>query len=238
MNPYKYTESVSVELSNLCNLATIHTKCPLHTQGPTLTNDVEPVMLNTSTITTVIDDLAKYQYQGTFLPSCYNEPLIDPRLHLIVDYAHEAIPDMPIYIWTNGMFLTRAFAIELHECGVSSFIISPYSPTMRTRFLERFCNLPYIKIKSGTLDDRLDIYTQPILHTDVPCGAPLRQIVITCHGDVSLCCYDWKRTKTFGSLFEMSLSKIVRQPSMLHWYRRMQTGLRDIAPCCHCRRKH
>lgn len=228
-----YTESVVIELSNFCNLAADHKKCPLHLQWPTRSSANTPTMLSSKVVSQILDELAGMGYTKDLGFSVYNEPLLDPRLYYFIRYAKEVMPQVCINIWTNGTFLTRAFAEELHELGVYRIVISSYGGIVEP--VTRFRGLSYVTFTSGVLDDRLSLYTQKIEHRGEPCGAPLRQIVINCRGDVGLCCMDWKWTKTFGNLHTETLQQILDKSEMLQVHNDLRLGIRDSYPCCHCR---
>jgi len=227
-----YTESVAIQLSNFCNLATFHEKCPLHLQWSSPFCVDQPTMLPTQIVMHLLDTLAKWNYAGDIGFSIYNEPLMDPRLCHFVYTAKTTIPEAQITIWTNGVFLTREFAEELHELGVHQLVISPYENVVS--FLERFRGLSYVTFTSGLLDGRLTLYTRKINNHGKPCGAPLRQVVINCHGHVGLCCMDWKWSRTFGDLRTESLEQILTKLEVLQLYNKLQLGIRDDYPCCHC----
>jgi len=228
MNPFVYTESVVLELSGFCNLAYVHAKCPASLCT------ASPVMLDTALIIAVLDDLAKHDYCGILCPSVYNEPLLDPRLFLVVEYAKRLMPQVTINIWTNGLLLTRGLAEELHRAGVSKFFMSPYGALVETLIM-RFEDLPYVEFTSGVLDDRLGIYDSQAGAAGRPCNAPLRQLVVTRYGDLALCCMDWQYTKTFGSLRDAPLSVLANKDEVWKTYHKLIAGVRDSSPCNRCR---
>lgn len=227
------TESVVIGLSNFCNLAPFHKKCPLHLQWSSPLCVVEPVVLSTQVVMHVLNTLAEWDYTKDIGFSIYNEPLLDPRLCHFVYTAKTTVPRAQVSIWTNGIFLTRGLVEELHELGVSQFVISPYQD--HGELTRRFQDLPYVTFTSGVLDDRLALYAQDAQKNGRPCGAPFRQIVVNCHGDVCLCCMDWKWTRTFGNLYVETLSQVLRKPEMWEVRDRLALGRRDEDPCQRCR---
>ena len=114
---FEHTSRISIELSNLCNYARIHKKCPL--------NLVEtPVILPAKIVFDVLETLERYNFQGIIAFHTYNEPLIDPRLFQFIEFARKACPHSDIFILTNGYYLTQTLADELVDSGVSKIIIS------------------------------------------------------------------------------------------------------------------
>jgi len=227
-----FTESIVIGLSNFCNLAAFHKKCPLHLQWSSPFCAIEPIMLSTQVVMHILNTLAEWSYTKDIGFSVYNEPLLDPRLCHFVYTTKTTMPKAQISIWTNGIFLTREFAEELHELGVTQLVISPYQD--RVKLTERFHDLPYVSFTSGVLDDRLKFYTQDVQKNSKSCGAPLRQIVVSCRGDIGLCCMDWKWTKTFGNLYTETLSQILEKPEIREKYNKLASGIRDGDPCQRC----
>lgn len=89
-------------------------------------------------------------------------------------------------------------------------------------------------ITKQTMDTRKDIYNHEKINLKKPCHAPYSQVVITYKGDVSLCCYDWKRTVTFGNVKKQSLLKILSGNAMDEAYTALSSGNRIFDICMRC----
>jgi len=235
MNPFVHTTSVAIELSNMCNLAHFHVKCPLHWQMASPYQMHDPVYLPTFLVKSVLQSLARYDFAGTLEFHRYNEPLLDPRLFQFVREAKQLLPKVHIRIFTNGVFLTRELAYELFHAGISQITVSLYgSGSEKIRTKERFAFISGLDFASGCHDDRANLYKRKLLRVHKPCGAPLRQVIVTCRGKVGLCCMDWKDRLTFGDLRATPLETILMSEKVQEVYKRLQAGDRNIYPCSRC----
>ena len=239
MNPFKYTTTVSFELSNLCSYAWYHKKCPLSLQysSPFLLKDGQKV-LSARIVRRVLRALGKYKYGGEINFHGYSEPLEDPRHISFVKYAREQCPKAFIYDYTNGRFFNKTVADELAEAGSNCLIVGLYgSPEemeiQEARILEVESPLQ-IKIKRMFLDDRLECYTRGEVNSEKPCDAPLGDVSITKDGEVRLCCYDWASKFTFGSLYEQTLPEILLSKEAQTTFKRLQRGQRFLDVCKRC----
>jgi len=230
--PFEHTKEVAIELSNACNLAHVHTACPLNRQQ----ND-ERIFLSTTIVNSVLDSLARYEFDGVLEFHRYNEPLIDPRLFLFVKQARTMMPDIGIRIFTNGTFLSRDLAREILAIGVTRLTITLYGTSSQKQATrQKYQDLPGIDFASGIFDDRITLYERPRIGNGVtrPCTAPLRQVIVTCQGKVGLCCIDWADSLTFGDLGFELLEEILASNKVQGTYARLQRGDRRFSPCIKC----
>ena len=238
-NFLEHTLSVSLELSNLCQYAWFHEKCPLHREMESPFVVREPEILPASIVYRVLDTLARYSYGNTITFHQYSEPLLDPRLFEFIRYARRSCPESEIVILTNGHYLTAVLASELLEAGVSQIIITLYGTQSECERKREWVvrELPGDACQYAVrleLDDRLTIYDREPTGSNVPCGAPLGHLGITRRAEVSLCCYDWRREHNFGSLYDQSLEDILGSQSVQETYERLCRGDRFLGICQRC----
>lgn len=224
--PLAYTKRVTFELSNLCNYARQHTRCPLHVAG-------QATILPARIVYDTLDFLAGYNFAGRIAFHNYNEPLIDPRLFEFVRAARRQCPDSDIYICTNGYYLTQTLADELVEAGVTNMHISAYSKAEYERLSQIELTIP-CNVKLMRLDERIDQYDAPITDSTRPCHAPLSEIIVTREGYMSLCCLDWQRRYVLGSLHESGLGDLILSPAVQAIYQRLSSGDRCLDFCRRC----
>lgn len=223
---FKYTNRISIELSNLCNYAAVHKKCPLN-----VVKDAK--ILPARIVFGVFQTLERHKFTGVISFHTYNEPLIDPRLVKFIEGARESCPDTDIYICTNGYYLDQNLAEELVESGVSSIRVSAYTKSEFERLSKIHLNVPY-KVELTPLDNRLNLYDACENDTRKPCLAPLNEIIITRDGHISLCCLDWKRIYSFGDLYTQSMEDILKSGKLHAVYERLRNGDRFLDLCKRC----
>lgn len=237
--PFEDTRSVAFELSNLCNLAWAHHLCPLNAQAVSPFAVRAPTILPADIVEDSITILAAHGWKGIVEFHQYNEPLMDPRLFVFVERARRILPDNPIEIVTNGYYLSVQLVYELKAQGVTKLHVSLYGSDeerkARAEWIESAI-APVLPTALGwhRLDDRLGIYERPETGCRQPCGAPVRNIVVTCQGHVSLCCFDWKRTVTFGDLRHVLLDEILASREVRETTQRLSTGARPFDVCRRC----
>lgn len=230
-NLFQYTTRISFELSNRCNYAAVHQKCPLHWEN-------EPVILPQKVVYSVLECMREYNFKGLIAFHIYNEPLIDPRLFLFLRKVTERLSQSEILIWTNGYYLNQVMVDELTAAGVTSLVVTAYSQTEWERINKLDVKIP-LEVKQVVLDDRLAIYDKkPTVEDRTPCFAPLNDICITARAMVGLCCMDWKSSYSFGDLTQQSLDEILAQSEVFRIYRELSRGCRvyDICKVCGCMR--
>jgi hypothetical protein len=248
----RHTHRVSLELSNLCNLARAHSRCPAHFVR-------SPHVLAGPVVRDVLDTLGAAAFgAGRYIAfHLYNEPLLDPRLFSFVQHARARCPEAGIIIWSNGWYLTENIACELACAGVTHFMLSAYSRRAHERFEAlrlrlradlSTClgsdHLPvYFRIrKCPGLDDRMEMTAPPEKPDPRPCHQPLSDLTIRASGSLGLCCYDWAEQKVFGNLnrqrFAECLSAQAADLAALH--RDLCRGIRTLPVCeaCHFPRRH
>lgn len=226
-NPFIFSKSINFELSNLCNYARIHFKCPLNLER-------EPNILPAKIVYNALDSLKKYNFQGQIAFHNYNEPLIDPRLFKFIEYSRRLFLQNEIYICTNGFYFTQSLGEELAEAGVSTIHISVYSEREFNRLSKIHLKIPLKLTPMKLLDCVLSIYNSQEKKEKRPCLAPLNEIIITNNGELGLCCVDWKKNYTFGSLKEEPLEKIMAKKEVYCLYQRIRRGDRFLSLCKKC----
>ena len=238
-NPFEHTLDVSLELSNLCQYAWFHKRCPLHLEMESPFAVRTPEILPASIVYKVLDVLAKYDYSNEISFHQYSEPLLDPRLFEFIRYARRVCPGSKITIVTNGHYLTAVLAGELLEAGVSQLIVTPYG-TQSERESKRDWVIKELPgdtcccTQHSDLDDRLAMYDLEPIDSDLPCYAPLGSLGVTRKAEISLCCYDWRRKHNFGSLHSRALEDILTSKEVQEAYKRLAQGDRFLEICRRC----
>ena len=226
-NPLCFTKRVSFELSNICNNALFHRKCPLNNK-----HDIS--IMPKEIVVRVLEVLKKYDFSGMISFHNYNEPGIDPRLISFIEMTKKYCPNSKIYFSTNGFYLNQSLLEEYEEAGVDSLHISAYS---RDEY-DRLCVLKpkgmELKLEVMKFDNRLSYYDGPERKCIAPCYAPLAEVIIDSNADVVLCCWDWKYKYRFGNLKEHGLEEILASKEVLDVYKSLSSGIRRFDICKRC----
>jgi len=217
---------ISFELSNICHYSSVHKKCPLHFEN-------KPVILPMKIVCHVLDTVATWCYKGKIGFHTYNEPGIDPRLFMLIEYARKKCPESYIAIMTNGFYLDENLVTEYEDVGVNEILISAYSEKDYQLF-SSFNTQLKVTIQKPVLDERLDLYSGEKLFLNKPCHAPYNELMITRKGQVGLCCLDWKKEEVFGDLNIQSLEEVLQSEKMQSAHKKLSQGRRDLNICSHC----
>jgi radical SAM protein with 4Fe4S-binding SPASM domain len=224
-------ENIFIEISNICNYASVHRKCPLH-------NCAVKEILPSVFIKKIIDELSSIDYAGMIAFHNYNEPLIDPRLFYLVDYTKKILNNSIIRIRTNGFHLTQNIIEEMEQVGVDQIFVSLYSQSEEERIKKIKFNKLNISLddfyKNRNLDDRKNIYTRDEIHCNMPCYSLTHEIIIRYTGDVVLCCLDYENRYIFGNIKESSLSDILDSDAVKDTQSLLSNGKRLLPICKRC----
>ena len=228
MNALNRTGRVTIELSNRCDMALFHTKCPLHGHKP-------PIFLPLKTVKNIVKWLGKNDYGKFIAFHNYNESLQDPRLFYLLDYTKNKCKNASIFILTNGHWLDKTILNELELFGVKKVYVSAYSYHDYDRLSKlKSSKLKYRVRKIVDLDDRLNEYNCSDKPRNVQCYAPLGEVVIRCTGDVVLCCRDWDNKHIFGNVIKEDLENILLKKEMRDAYKKLSSGDRYFDLCRAC----
>lgn len=217
---------ISFELSNMCVYSHIHKRCPTAWEK-------EKIILPSSIVKNVIDELSKIDYTGVIAFHIDNEPLIDPRLFTFINYATEKCPNCKVHILTNGFYLNQTMAEELCDAKVWLIMTSAYD-------IEEFKRLKSLKVNTAyrvfysVLDSRKFMYNRKELNLNKACFALLNDVSVACTGDIIPCCLDWKHMHSFGNLNEESLESILNSKEITKICIDLAGGKRDLHLCKRC----
>ena len=224
---------VTIELSNRCQMAREHVKCPLHAHsGPSS-------HLPMSVVRKVLNELGE-EFSGRMAFHNYSEPLVDPRLFLALGEALKRCPRARVFIMTNCWALDQTILDELAEYNVVQVEATGYSAAEIERIgaLRIPANIEFKIARRPGLDDRLKQYdsepTPPGRPEFNTCDAPLGEIIIRHTGVVGLCCFDWANSVTFGNVAHEKLDRIIAKPEFVETHEALLRGERLHPVCQRC----
>lgn len=241
-NPFEATHCVTFELSNFCSLAWVHKRCPLNLEMASPFRLHQVRHLPAQIVYETLDVMGEYDYSSEINFHQYNEPTTDPRLFEFIRYARRVCPKSKIIVISNGLNMSEQLARELLEAGLSGMWITRYGDKEDMQATHEWvknvlipimpvdmCNiLPWTK-----LDRRMQLYDdEPMVGVDKACHAPLNTVIITRDADVALCCWDWRRTVTFGNLHDTPFMDILLSDEIREAHRRLEAADRSAYDIC------
>jgi 8-amino-3,8-dideoxy-alpha-D-manno-octulosonate transaminase len=219
---------ISFEISNICNYSGIHKKCPTSCYK-------EKKLLDDYILYKTVDELSKYNFKGSMVFHRYNEPLLHKEKVLaFIAYINRLLPDVKIAIYTNGSFLFQEDLNRFEQYKIDHITVSSYSKEEHYRLIKLTTRIPY-KVFYSVLDDRKNIYTEKPYDLYLPCYATIRDLTVNCHGQISLCCFDWDNKAVFGDLHTQSLKEILNSPQFMKVHNELIQGKRTLEICRRCR---
>lgn len=223
---FRNITEVAIMLSNLCNYATIHKRCPA-----SCTRRQE--IVSGDHVRMVLKELADIDYSGIICFHIYNEPTMDPRLFMFIKETKEMLPKSNVMMYTNGIYLNKSMMNEFHEIGMDIISATAYGEEEFDRLIKLDIGIPYHVIH-GNLDDRMDYYDRD--YTIKPpievCRSLLVQIPIYSDGELGLCCLDYKHPYKMGNVFESGLKTVLSEKKVIDFQRALLSGDRSSYPIC------
>lgn len=219
---------VAIMLSNLCNYAGIHKKCPA-------SRVKEKEILPSEVFFKIIDELADIQFSGTICFHIYNEPLIDPRLFWFIEYIKRALPHSMVEVYSNGYYLNNQMVHELKNIGADILIVTAYGEMEYNRLMDLNVDMAYY-VLFGNLDERLEHYRErkfPILSKE--CHTFFTQVSIFSNGDLGICCLDYLHLYDIGNICNKSLRDVLNSEHVITLQKELLKGNRsDYTICRNC----
>jgi 8-amino-3,8-dideoxy-alpha-D-manno-octulosonate transaminase len=220
------TRIIAIEISNICNYGTIHPRCPVHNYK---TKEVLPA----DSIKRILDELGEIGFTGCIGWGCYTEPLIDPRLVDLVSYARKVCPVAKNSLTTNGFYLTEDSAADLVSAGIDQIFVSAYSMSEYLRLILLPIPASYT-VYNSKLEKRTEdnVYSRKPLDSNARCLPFILNLMITCRGDLGLCCFDFERRHTFGNIHTATLRELLSNQAVIEVHRRLAAGDRSVLDAC------
>lgn len=237
---YPVFQQVLIETRTDCN-----NSCPF---CPHHFNDKKFGEMSWICYTHIIDDLVSMGYNGRVALMVSNEPLLEPRLFKMIEYAKRKSPRLFLDITTNGRLLTleivdHLFAIGLDNLNVNDYRgdrdIHPDRVSGNLKDIEgSYSNNPKLTIQKRRLDESLPNYGGNIPHimNEQPygfCNFPFRKLVISYDGNVVVCCNDFLNKTSFGNVMSKSLLECWNDDK-LDLYRHALLNNNRIGLCAKC----
>jgi len=228
----RYISRISFMLSNLCNYAFCHRKCPT---SRVKANEKE--ILSTEYIVKTLMELKNFNFfeEGVIAFHIYNEPTMDPRLFMLIEKAKEILPKANIFIYTNGYYLNEDMMREYENIGIAAMSVTAYNNSEYDRLSQLKTSIPY-NVLRGLLDNRMDNYNleSPIKESKLICRSFLSEVCIYSDGKLGLCCLDYLHPYGLGNIKERSLIDILKSKKVTNFTKELLSNNRTAAICKRC----
>lgn len=224
-NLFENINEVAIMLSNLCNYAYMHKKCPASCVK-------QKEILPSEIVFKIFNELKAKKFDGTICFHIYNEPLMDPRLFWYIDYIKKNIPLSKVEIYSNGYYLNNQMIKELESIGVNILQVTGYGEAEYNRLLELEVNMAYC-VLFGNLDERLDMYEERQTPVSIhPCSTYFTQVSIYSNGDIGTCCLDYRHMYGLANICQTTLKDSLNSKRIVKMQKELLAGNRTLFPLC------
>ena len=198
------TQILSIELGSECNLGCLHQACP--NRSPERYAHVDSEWpLEDDAIVRLVSEFYARGFAGLVAWHYYNEPLIQiERMFGLMDWIAEKTPKARFLLWTNGTLIPsdcRRFA-AFEQCHVTHY--GGDNAPRNLAALRASC--PRVHVHHNGFDRRLIGLSN---ESDSSCLRPFTEFVIDYHGNVHLCCYDWRGLASPGNVLTQPLDEVL-----------------------------
>lgn len=206
MESIKYTQLISFEIGDKCNLTSIHPKCPSNAtrHGKELTDEL---------ILALITKIYKYGFRGFLAWHYYNEPLLQAdRVFSLMEKIKKDFPYSRFLLMTNCTVLPEDRRVKLFNL----VLCTDYLNVGLDKLHKSFDGSGWIGYKGQNyclLDDRFE--NPKADKQSGRCLKPLIDFIIDNYGEVHFCCYDWSSTVKVGNVWKDSFEDILKKREML-----------------------
>lgn len=195
--------SLAIEINSFCNR-----KCPW---CPNHSNHRGVEYLDDEVFYKVVDELREMKFEGKITFNLFNEPLLDRRILVFIEYIRKNIPSCFIYLNTNGDMLKRDLWLDLRKRGLDFANISQYDGKINENIQKILAELTteekkrfHVRLFPSQIN-RLSDWAglvpsgrnvkKPLAKS---CERPFYQLCVDYKGRVVLCCHDYFSLITIG----------------------------------------
>lgn len=199
----------------------------------------------------IIDDLADWGYNGHLTLYGNNEPWLDTRIVEFHKYAREKLPNVFIFMSTNGILLD-VDKLDAIAPYINQLIVNNYSLKMelypgvqaiydhikanpdKYKDLDVLIQMRYLQeVLTNRAGNSPNKKTTKKVYTE-PCLMPFTDMWIIPNGKAGLCCCDNAEVTNYGDLHDMSIKEIWESKQYGSLRKAIANG-RDKYPFCkHC----
>ncbi len=239
----KFPRIVSIEISSHCNRTCAY--CP-NARYPYAPKLIDPAVMQK-----VIDRLGEIRYSGVVDFIFFNEPMLNNRLAEYVREVKRQCPGSFTRICTNGDILTRDRVQKLVDAGLERIYVMRHNPTpdgWASNIMELSKLFPgiFVRMDIDEVEGREGLHDfnglvevkkhrgRAIVKGKARCQVHRHVAQITIDGDWNLCCVDYAKTLSFGSLIKHSMLDIWRSEEFTTARRHLENGVAVTKTCSTC----
>lgn len=242
---YKFPRIITIEISSHCNRACAYCPNIIYPQASRLISE--------EVISKLISRLAEIKYAGVVDFIFFNEPTLNPKLAEYVSRIRKAVPLAIPRISTNGDMLTYELVKKLSDAGLDRIYPMRHNPTpagwkdnietLSAQFPGLF---QIMDIDDAERDAGLHDFNglvevknhrgRKIVNGKARCQVHRHIAQFTIDGDWNLCCVDYAKTRSFGSLLNRSILEIWRDPEFVSARNLLESGepAAEVCKTCTC----
>lgn len=240
-NIYSMLRAVEINPTELCNRRCSF--CPRHDSKlyPSTNNHI-----GLDTVRNLCASLKDINFNNRVGFVGFGEPLLHRDIYSCIKVVRDMLPDLKwLEINTNGDLLDRETLENLHRAGCSHIAVSMYDRDITNRLMDMKEDIPINFVFRHHYDKsnnyNLNIVNRSELlkgdaknYFDTPCNIPFYKAMIDWNGDVLLCNNDWKRTKIYGNVNEVSFDKIWFGDELNEHRNKLLCSRSQCDPCKNC----
>ncbi len=189
---------VEVEVNSRCNKRCLYCPTSINPEPET------PLFMSDAIFYKLIEELIQMKFSGRISYSLYSEPLLRTDLERLISYVKSKLPDVYQLLFTNGDFLTDERYNSLKKAGINHFLVTRHDFTPIPERPMQTVQFPADLV----LNNRGGVIFKIDKSLHRPCYAPSEMLVVTCEGDILLCCNDGARRTVMGNICRKQLREI------------------------------
>lgn len=182
-------------------------------------------------------ELAYYKWDGVISVSGYGEPLLHPNIGSIIkQFTSKGISTRLITSGDrilNGKFTSE----EIDSWGLLSIKIDCYDGQNDVDKMNEILKdlKTYKRITTGPTDlSNRAGYLWFANNIKKPCYQPALKSIVDWDGNVYICCEDWSKEISFGSIYEKTFSSIWLSEDLNYVRQNLLNGIRTFPTCQNC----
>lgn len=202
------TQFLIFELGRGCNLGPVHAACPNMSPERFSHLDSSRRLDDDTIVDTAVAMYRHHGFTGLVGWHYYNEPLLQAdRMFRLMERISAYAPEARYVLWSNGTLLPEDCSRfrEFHQIHVTDYSRDGCPPQHLDKLLQA---APHAQVHSWQLDQRL---TAIATAHNAPCYRMFTEMIFDHHGNMHLCCYDWRGLGSPGNLYTSDLDDLVRK---------------------------